>query len=839
MKAKTKKNLIVILNAILGVVFAFTIGFTYAFQSVTLKYGTNPKSTAAYMANQQVEVVNDTILNPIPFGIGDNNHEISVQYSVGYDFDIRLEYSFTWSGGLPANNVILHFADRDKFIVDNNYIYYANYNTETSPATPCGISAGSGKLTVIAGVDFVDTEDQTYFGQTLTINITAKIYKVQTTEDYDAEHPLSVSGSKASTAWLQYKNSSDLGTEASSAYVMVYNYRHNYDQGVSYVGARTSYKRNYIQETNNGTTTTALQSVSRLYGNKAYAGTGVYVITGSNSVKLNVRAEGLWRTNTTEDSILMTNSIQYNYNSDWTSAGYDATNLFETRTFNYYIPAYTTAYIDILDSVEINSIAGFVSNYESLEYDYSRIVTDKIIINSSTFNFDYGVVTTSQQTLDETTTEVGKTGGILCGIISNATVDSATNGYSQKAVDIVNTSLYQNAKFSNSTGIQTAQTYNAGLTFINNTDKYQTVSGSNGLLSFVSNGKTDLLDSITSKRATSYNSSGYYQDIKTVPASTTNYTITMNSTSFVLAPYSSLNFVVTCEVSANLLTWLQDTYTGSELVRTDAWLQLVPSFTASEGTSSTALVVESSSVVSGSNSVITLSIKNSSTNKLTGVNAQISLIENSYKTPTETSSTAPDWLASFWNYFDANDVRAKYGDDFTAGKWRLQSHTYNTIELSSSNVSAKTSFTASVNTSTYVATITNSSEVVLNPNESVTIAVITVPTTTQVIVNATASATSSEAVSSEPALVNAGTSEAYIINYSSTDSYFIRFAGELDAKFSNSKLVKSGDYYYYIDVLRPGQIISLDMVSSSSFKAVKLVSQNWSKDVSVIAGYFA
>ena len=62
-KAKTQLKIIPILSALLGVVFAFTLGFVYASSVINFTYGTNAKSTAAYFANQQYIVVNDTVEN--------------------------------------------------------------------------------------------------------------------------------------------------------------------------------------------------------------------------------------------------------------------------------------------------------------------------------------------------------------------------------------------------------------------------------------------------------------------------------------------------------------------------------------------------------------------------------------------------------------------------------------------------------------------------------------------------------------------------------------------------------------------------------------------------------
>ena len=79
-KAKTKKNLIAILSAFLGVVFAFITGVTYCVMSLNLQYGMNEKSTSAYLINQQFQIINDTIKNPIAYGEGTHNFEIAFKF---------------------------------------------------------------------------------------------------------------------------------------------------------------------------------------------------------------------------------------------------------------------------------------------------------------------------------------------------------------------------------------------------------------------------------------------------------------------------------------------------------------------------------------------------------------------------------------------------------------------------------------------------------------------------------------------------------------------------------------------------------------------------------------
>jgi len=250
------------------VVFAFITGVTYCVTSLNLQYGTTPSSTSAYLGNQQYHIVNDTLTNPVIYGEGSHNFEIALQYAFDYNFDVRFKYEMKWSDNTTATNEILHFANRDNIIYDEQYIFLAN-----------GINAGNGKVTIITGVDFVDTQDATYHKKTLTINITeVKVYKTQTT--YANTHVLykDVTSSVAAQAWLNSKNRA----ASSSTYVMMYNYRRNYANGVPYPGLDTAYKKPF------NTTTSTVSGATWLGGNRAYAGTGMYVITGTSTVKFEV-----------------------------------------------------------------------------------------------------------------------------------------------------------------------------------------------------------------------------------------------------------------------------------------------------------------------------------------------------------------------------------------------------------------------------------------------------------------------------------------------------------------------------------------------------------------------
>ena len=150
-KAKTNRKLFTILSAILGVVFAFTMGVTYCLSDLNYIFGTHPKSTTAFMGNQQYIIVNDTLENPIHFSEGSHNFEIAIQYSIDYNFDFMLEYSLSWSGenSVSTDNVILRFANRDSFIVDEDYIYYVGSSTDSQPTY---VTSGSGKLPIITGI---------------------------------------------------------------------------------------------------------------------------------------------------------------------------------------------------------------------------------------------------------------------------------------------------------------------------------------------------------------------------------------------------------------------------------------------------------------------------------------------------------------------------------------------------------------------------------------------------------------------------------------------------------------------------------------------------------------
>ena len=103
--------------------------------------------------------------------------------------------------------------------------------------------------------------------------------------------------------------------------------------------------------------------------------------------------------------------------------------------------------------------------------------------------------------------------------------------------------------------------------------------------------------------------------------------------------------------------------------------------------------------------------------------------------------------------------------------------------------------------------------------------------TGKIIVSASAKTTTAAATSGI-LLINSGKQDAYIVNHTS-NSYFVRFGGNYTG--SNANIEKAGSYYYYIGIVRPGQIISVPMATgtpgtvtaSATYSASTLTSAGW------------
>ncbi len=794
--AKTNKKLISILCAICSVVFAFIIGTTFASTSFTFNYGTDNKSTTAYMANNQHTLINDTTLYPVSFGKGSHNFEIALKYAIDYEFDFRIDYSLQWKNSAGVNvdvsteNVILNFANRDNLIVDENHIYYVAFNNE-NPADPIpsGVQAGDGKITVISGVSYVDPEDINYYGLYLTINASVTI--TPKTGTYTIEHTLvkNISNSESAKAWLQYKNCKESSvwqttengeTVTKDAYIMLYNYRHDEDHGVPFPGGRTAYNKTYDGQ--------KVTTAKWLGGNRAYAGTGMYIITGEYSVKLKVKVQGIWRKNGNSPG-MYENSILFNYTNKWHSLGVDDTNyIHNTCAYIYEIPAYSTCYVDILDSVEVISAGADPSNV----YDSHRAVIHQIIINDSiiTSNSNY-IQSFMVNKLDE------ENGDLNYLNKSGSYSPIRAEDYVKEEITIVNESKYLNNLYEVSSSGGTSQlSYYTNVTLINNTSDEKQVSISYKLTYRVSNGDTGIYNIDDNK---TFGGGKYYTLTETI---NNNFTINSAKTSVIIAPYSSVSvcdlFDVTSGFNSVVISKCGGVY--------DAWVQLTPTVTSDTSTTNG---LELESTYEGSK--LTVRVKNNSNSVLSGINVanlkvqqfDISTLKtanngtsitNAY---TQVVSEPLDWKSSFWKYYKQESGKMVPVTEYTEFSNGTYYSIKDTVDYNSATVAPN-----------------SLSGVKLNPGDSYVILTYSNTTYTQFIVTGNVTATTQEQPT-EPILVNNGTSQAYIENTSEDTSYFVRIQGSITATDFNSSF--GDEYSYYIGVLRPKQIINVPLASIVEF----------------------
>ena len=815
-KAKTNKKIFTIFSAVLGVVFAFLTGFTYCATSLNLTYGNVPNSTAAYLANQEYRIINDTESNPVLFGEGAHNFEVALQYSFDYSFDVRLKYSLSWTDGLSTDNVILHFADRDNIIYDEEYIYLAD-----------AVPAGNGKINIIAGVDFVDPTLKSYFGKKLEISIDeVKVYKEQ--PSYDGEHALmkqitidqqtqektttKLTG-PASQAWLQYKKNKTTQAE-SSAYVLMYNYRRDYDHGVSFPGLESAYKKPVGSDSYVTGSTWA-------GGNRAYAGTGMFVIAGSENLELEVQVAGIWRSNKTPQALSTENSVQYNYTSDWNFKNYSSDKLWETRTFIHYIPARTACYIEINDSIEITR-AGMETVLAKDEY---RLVTNSIVLNPS-----LGANATTFTYLEkETTNEPAAAAAtvVLDGymafkeIVENVDVAHSTDEYKEEAVSIINTSSYINGLYNTLPG-GGQQSYNTNLSLINNTNQAQTVELNLDLWYHISNAKTKLYDS-SNKRASELIGSVFTKPFNrnetvselyySYAAETNHLTETTDSFTVKLEPYASVGLLTSYSVHQDLGVDIKNTFddpgTEDTVEYYDVWTYLVPSFGTVETSASSMLELQTTQTATST----VISVKNNSNSKVTGITLSKFSIRalGAVSFAPENGANAPyDWDASYWKYYSAanDDAQLKTKQTYVSGKFFKRTQIYgNALTVAAANFLNGAEFKTG-----------ESGDIVysdsLLPGESVEI--LTFTTTSQVVVAGNVLADSISAPT-DIEIVNNGTEDACIINYSS-NSYYLKLNGTV----TGSKFEKFDDdstNSYYIGIVRPGQMIEVSLADEITISA--------------------
>lgn len=834
-KAKTKKNIFAILSAVLGAVFAFIMGVTYCASPLFLYYRSDPGSTTTYAGNQQYHIINDTLSKPVPFGQGAHNFEIALQYAFDYDFDVRFEYSLSWSGGetYSTDNVILNFANRDNIIYDDNYIYLAN-----------SVASGNSKIAIITGVEFVNVNDETYVGQTLTITMTAKVYKAQ--DAYSSSNILCVEDSVASDAWLQYKeNITAADNEETDAYVLMYNYRRNYGHGVPYPGAESAYKKpwsteKHTVENQNGTETT--YEADRVYGavwtggNRAYAGIGMYVISGSTPVELEVKVTGIWRDNsgdglTTPETLIYENNIQYNYATNWINPVYDSNKLFETRTYKYTIPTDTACYIEIFDSIEITSAGTVVAN----TFDSYRLVTNEIVVNPS-------LGESGQTTFSYAET----TDGYMQFKPININSDLVTvTDDTQKSVSVVNTSNYTNGLYDVSN--RDEQTFNTNISLINNTAQAKVVTLSYNLYYHISNGSIYFTDDTTGERGNSFAGNLYYS----ITDDINEYLTSTLETSVTIAPYSSVNVVESYKVSAllrnnedtaaddSLREIYDDTTTAKFIEEYDVWVYLVPSVTSvanasytSTSTGKTNLSIESTF----NGTTLTLSLKNNTNYTVNAVNIKNLKVMKLTEVNSSVLTDQPaDWEASFWKYYDQNNEPLLAYKNFESSKYYLKTKSYTS---------------ASVTQDSTFASLNSTSKLGLQPGESIVIGTASVSAvensqTVQknFLVYGFAEIQNKNVVNADSLmLINDGKKDACLVNYS-TSSYYVSFGGTYTG--ADVEYIEEFDgVNYYIGIVRPGQIISvsgaedLDSIPAGTSYSAATISSWHSSAVALMTSLF-
>ena len=734
LKAK-HRNLIEFLCVLLGAVFAFSVGLTFALPSLKINASSTPLSTTAYMGNQEYVVVNDSETAPIIFGVGTKLTDVSLKYSICYDFDVRIKYSLEWIGGSSTDNVILTFPNRDNFIVDNSYIFVRDT-----------ITAGTGKLNIISAVSFVDSEDETYLGENLSIHIDeVKIFKAQ--DSYNNNHVFlsqgaGISNSAAATGWFNYKSQADLGGQA---YVMVYNYRYDEDHGITDPGVMTSYQRS--------------SNIRPTYGNKYYAGMGVYLVTGNAPIKVKALAVGSWQLNNNRasgDSLVFENNIRYNYSKDWVSLGYQSDNIFENVYYDYIIPAHSTAFINIVDSVEITSVG------RSGDYGQYKMITN-LTLNDTPF-------TTYNQ-------------GIATGLISSADVN-ATKTYSGADVTIINDSIYNNYLYDiRNSGARTVPT---NFIVTNNSSTAKNVTLTFTLKATISNGNGVLADRT---QDTAFNDESHYSRKE---ISSSNLSVQVKTTSYV-APHTSADVLENYVINSAFATDITSTF-GSY----DCWVSIDASVSSSSSSSATNLDVFTS--ISGSN--VSLYVKNNTDKVASGT---ITATIHTYRRTTsyaQINSQPSDWTTNYWNYYILQNglyIRNTSSSYVASTTYYQKSVNYQDA-LTKNNVNLKNGFTGSDTTYTSTTLTLQAGEVA----EIITFSA-GASSSYNLVTNNYATCTSNPTSSAvEP--VSEDTDNGYLVN-NTNKAYYVRIGGTFAS--TSADFVEVDGNTLYLGIIRPGQIVRL------------------------------
>ena len=778
-KNKNKSNLIKIICVIIGAVFAFTTSIVYGAFSWKREHNSG-YATGAFLPNQTYQIINDTLPNGILYSDGVKEYEVALQYSYDYAFNFYVEYELNWSNGLDASNVILNFSNRNAWIVDNSRIYYRDT-----------VAAGTGKLPIIVGVDFVDNYNSNYYGAKLTINI-KKVEIAKTNESLDQT-------GIAGEAYAQYQARKLASYSTANAYAVVYNPTNKGSYQPKAPVGKTAF------ETKTSTSgSTSVTTTSKLFGNKNYVGLGAYVITGSSPINLVAKVIGSWvvdtgKTTDPSSANINTNTIKYNYSSGWIGESYDVgTIVQEIRTFQYTIPAHTTMYIDIIDSVEMIT-RGMLA---AANYTDFHIETDLLLNSDTQLNFENGLATSTITT---------KT---LSG--TSYSTNLPTQDYS-----VVNSSKYDAALYNVTTG--GAQTYKTQIKVINNTASKMSVSASYTLKAYISNGNSTAdyqpaAGSTTPKDGNPFEFDDESHWDRDEYSYTSSITVGAHNASQVIAPYSAMTICTSFTVPNDMVAKLvaaKAAYSGK-----DVWIELVPTITTATSTAAdTQLVLET--VVSGTTAK--LYAKNVSSNALTSLslNLKYSRYSTQANMTSTTLSTEPaNWKKEYWKYYVSN-----------SGSYKQVNEVNNPTTNSDGSTSIKTASMPTFAAGTYYTNsgwiganaYTTTSSAIVNPGEKVLLGSLTIAAS-QTYDFSDYTLTGSVATASDVNLVNETTGSAFIKNNSTTKSYYIRFSSSASfADTTKSNFFQDGSFWYLYGLIRPGQVIPINITALDSQISIEAV----------------
>lgn len=786
-KNKNKSNLIKIICVIIGAVFAFTTSIVYGAFSWKREHNSG-YATGAFLPNQTYQIINDTLPNGILYSDGVKEYEVALQYSYDYAFNFYVEYELKWSNGLDASNVILNFSNRNAWIVDNSRIYYRDT-----------VAAGTGKLPIIVGVDFVDNYNSNYYGAKLTIDI-KKVEIAKTNESLDQT-------GIAGAAYAQYQARKLASYSTANAYAVVYNPTNKGSYQPKAPVGKTAF------ETKTSTSgSTSVTTTSKLFGNKNYVGLGAYVITGSSPINLVAKVIGSWvadtgKTTDPSSANINTNTIKYNYSSGWIGESYDVgTIVQEIRTFQYTIPAHTAMYIDIIDSVEMIT-RGMLA---AANYTDFHIETDLLLNSDTQLNFENGLATSTITT---------KT---LSG--TSYSTNLPTQDYS-----VVNSSKYDAALYNVTTG--GAQTYKTQIKVINNTASKMSVSASYTLKAYISNGNSTAdyqpaAGSTTPKDGNPFEFDDESHWDRDEYSYTSSITVGAHNASQVIAPYSAMTICTSFTVPNDMVAKLvaaKAAYSGK-----DVWIELVPTITTATSTAAdTQLVLET--VVSGTTAK--LYAKNVSSNALTSLslNLKYSRYSTQANMTSTTLSTEPaNWKKEYWKYYVSD-----------SGSYKQVNEVNNPTSNSDGSTSIKTASMPTFAAGTYYTNsgwiganaYTTTSSAIVNPGEKVLLGSLTI-TASQTYDFSDYTLTGSVATASDVNLVNETTGSAFIKNNSTTKSYYIRFSGSVafassdvtqNNFFKKNEEKSSSSYWYLYGLIRPGQVIPINITALDSQISIEAV----------------